>query len=202
LRRYLIHTLLLVFMCAVPVHASNIVINPSFETPLIPNGSFSLFSSIPGWNLASGPSIEIQNHVAGSPFDGNQFVELDSTGESAIFQDLATLPGTAYQLSFAFSPRPGVAVNSLQVLWAGTPVTTINSSGVGLPDTSWTVYTFNLTATAATTRLQFSGLGPSDSLGEYVDAVSVSDVPEPSSVVLCMAGLAIAAVSRKKLLHL
>jgi len=197
MRRYLLFSVLFSF-ATLSLHASNIVVNNSFELPAISNGTYALFTSIPGWSLASGPFIEVQNHVAGTPFDGNQFVELDSTAESAIFQDLPTLAGVQYYLSFAFSPRPGVAVNSMGVSWDGSPVTTINADGTRLSDTSWTVYSFTVTASSTTTRLQFSGLGPSDGVGEYIDAVSVAQTPEPSSVMLCLGGLLLAAAKYRK----
>jgi len=198
MRRYLLFSALFLSFATLSLHASNIVVNGSFELPALSNPSWSLFDSIPGWSLASGPYIEVQNHVAGNPYDGNQFVELDSTAESAIFQDLPTLTGVQYYLSFAFSPRPGVPVNSMGVSWNGSSVTTVNATGTGLLDTSWTVYNFTLTASSTTTRLQFSGLGPSDSLGEYVDAVSVEQTPEPSSIMLCLGGLLFAAAKYRK----
>ena len=198
MRRHLLFSVLFLSFATLSLHASNIVVNGSFELPALSNPSWALFDSIPGWSLASGPYIEVQNHVAGSPFDGNQFVELDSTAESAIFQDLPTLAGVQYYLSFAFSPRPGVDVNSMGVSWNGSSVTTVNATGTGLLDTSWTVYNFTVTASSTTTRLQFSGLGPSDGLGEYVDAVSVEQTPEPSSIMLCLGGLLFAAAKYRK----
>src|SRR4051812_39575458 len=124
---------LLLAVCAAPVSA-NIVVNGSFESPDIPTGTFALLSSIPGWSLASGSSIEIQDHVAGSPFDGSQHLELDSNGNSAVSQNLATTSGP-YVLSFAFSPRPGVPTNIMEVRWNGSLLTTISQSGAGLSDT-------------------------------------------------------------------
>jgi hypothetical protein len=84
------------------------------------------------------------------------------------------------------------------VLWNGSSVTTVNATGTGLADTRWTVYSFTVLATNTTTRLQFSGLGPSDSLGEYVDAVSVEQTPEPSSIMLCLGGLLFAAAKYRR----
>ena len=198
MRRYLLFTVLSLSFATLSLRASNIVVNNSFESPVVPNGGWTLLSSVPGWDLASGPGIEIQNHAAGTPFDGNQFLELDSTGESAVYQDLPTIAGAEYYLSFAFSARPGVTVNRMGVLWDGLSVATINADGSALADTSWHVYTFTVTASSSSTRLQFSGLGPSDSLGEYVDAVSVQTTPEPSSIMLCFGGLLFAAARYRK----
>ena len=198
MRKYLLFSVLFLSFATLSLRASNIVVNGSFEDPALPNGSWSLFTTIPGWSLASGPYIEVQNHVTGDPYDGNQFVELDSTAESAIFQDLSTVAGVQYYLSFAFSARPGVPVNIMGVSWDGSPVTTVSADGSALSNTSWTVYSFTVAATQSTTRLQFSGLGPSDGLGEYLDAVSVQQTPEPSSIMLCFGGLLFAAAKYRK----
>src|ERR1035438_8580167 len=198
MRKYLLFSALFLSFATLSLRASNIVVNGSFEDPALPNGSWSLFTSIPGWGLASGPYIEVQNHVAGDPYDGNQFVELDSTAESAIFQDLPTIAGAEYYLSFAFSARPGVPVNIMGVSWNGLPVTTLSADGSALADTNWNVYSFTVAATSSSTRLQFSGLGPSDSLGEYLDAVLVQTTPEPSSIMLCFGGLLFAAARYRK----
>lgn len=190
--------LLLAAISVSGIRAANIVVNGSFEDPAIPTGTYSLFNSIPGWKLAFGPSIEIQNHVAGSPFDGEQYLELDSDAESSVYQDLDTTPGL-YFLSFAFSPRPSVAVNSMLVFWNGSLLDTLNASGTGLADTQWTTHTYTVTATQPTTRLQFTGNGPSDSLGEYVDNVMVgSSVPEPGSLLTITTGFALLAAARIK----
>jgi hypothetical protein len=198
MRKYLLFSALFLSFATLSLRASNIVVNGSFEDPALSNPSWSLFTTIPGWSLASGPYIEVQNHVAGDPYAGNQFVELDSTAESAIFQDLPTVAGVQYYLSFAFSPRPTVPVNIMGVSWNGSPVTTLSADGSALSNTSWTVYSFTVAATQSTTRLQFSGLGPSDGLGEYLDAVSVEQTPEPSSIMLCFGGLLFAAAKYRK----
>ena len=84
------------------------------------------------------------------------------------------------------------------VSWDGSPVTTVSADGSALSATSWTVYSFTVTASSTSSHLQFSGLGPSDSLGEYLDAVSVEQAPEPSSIMLCFGGLLFAASKYRK----
>lgn len=198
-------TALLALALLAPAGAAraDMIVNGGFEAPVIANPSFSTFQAIPGWTTAFGPGIEVQNHVAGSPFAGNQFVELDSSANSGMYQDLATVAGQAYRLSFAYSPRPGVAANStgIDVLWGGSTVSSLALNGVGLSDTAWQVYTLDLTATSSLTRLQFNATGLSDSLGGYIDNVSVNAVPEPSSLALCglfgLGGLIVRARRRK-----
>lgn len=173
-----------------PATAANLVANGSFEEPNIPTNSFALFPSIPEWSVEySNPffgAIEIQNNVAGSPFDGNQFTELDAVGQPRLFQDLQTVVGQTYNLQFAFSPRPGVLDNNLSVRWGDVLLDPISASGIGLTNTQWQVFNYELLATSAITRLSFDNrLETLNGLGTYLDAVSVTaitTVPEPNSM--------------------
>jgi hypothetical protein len=191
-----------------PARAGNLVTNGSFEQPVVtdPHG-WDIFDVIPGWQLARGAKIELQRGYAGwLPADADQLLELDSdldgpggdmNGEpasSAVFQDLVTVVGQQYELTFAFSPRPGVANNVLEIQWDGAVVDTLSADGSGLSNTDWQYYTYYLTATAETTRLEFGDLSVSDSLGTFIDDVSV--VPEPASVMLILGGAA--ALLRKR----
>ena len=72
--------------------------------------------------------------MAGTPFEGRQFTELDSTCSTGIHQDLATVKGERYRLSFEFSARPGTgpADNILQTWWNGRLIDTEQADGTGL----------------------------------------------------------------------
>src|SRR3954471_12240933 len=119
MKRIVLVTLALAGLCNLNTASAGLVVNGSFEADPVPPGSFTYFPAITGWTLASGPAIEIQNHVAGSPFDRGQFVELDSSANSGMYQDIATVAGQHYLLSFAYSPRPGIAEssNGLDIQW-------------------------------------------------------------------------------------
>jgi hypothetical protein len=161
-----------------------LLINGSFEDPNITTGTFSVFASIPGWTSTTvGGGIEIQDHVAGSPFAGEQHVELDSFSSSNMFQDVGTQSGELYHISFAYSPRPGVNPNNIHAFWDGQPLVLLNGNGTGLSDTSWQIFSFDEFATGSSTRLEFLDIGQSDSLGGYLDAVSLRQViPEPGTL--------------------
>jgi Protein of unknown function (DUF642) len=187
-------TVLPVALAAKPAAAApvttDIVTNGSFENTQLNNGSWGIFQSIDGWNLlegSQGSGIEVQNRAAGNPFDGNNLVELDSNGNTGIFQDLVTEIGKTYKLSFAFSARAGVAENILNVKWGGQSVANLSANGAGLGNTNWGTFMYDLVATSTTTRLSFDNFGSmSDSLGTYIDNVSVTTataVPEPGSIV-------------------
>lgn len=149
------------------------VVNGGFEVPSVPFGTDGQFGSIPGWNLCSGPSIEIQNHCCGDPFQGEQLVELDSTGSSAICQTIATIPGRQYRLTFAYSPRPTVQDNRINVSWNGQMLTQLDADGTNLSNTDWKVFQFSVTASGPSTVLEFADASVSDGVGGYIDAVSV-----------------------------
>jgi hypothetical protein len=179
----------------VPGAEANIVVNWDFETPAIPYNSFLIVSSIPGWTSSIGSGIEIQNNCvycnAGSPYQGNQHIELDSYNSSNMFQDLPTTDGHIYILTFAYSPRPGIsttpyggnaASNEIAALWNGNLVDIVNESGVGLIQTNWTVKTYQLTATGSISRLEFRDVGISDSFGGYLDDIRVELIPEPTVI--------------------
>jgi hypothetical protein len=163
-------------VAAAPPPLVNLVGNGSFEHPLVRIHRSFPFASIPDWHLAFGPNIEIQNHVAGDPAVGNQFVELDSGASSGIYQRVSTRPNRLYRVQFFFSPRPGTfrAENVLVVKWHRRVVATITADGSRLADTDWRVYAFKVRATGRATRLEFDDAGISDSVGTYIDGVTVT----------------------------
>ncbi len=179
--------------------AIELVRNGSFEQPSVPRLDFRLLPSMPEWTLASGsrpgvgrylgfrPSIELQNSTVGPAFNGSQYVELDSVSVSGIYQDLNTTVGQTYQLQFAFSPRPFVNDNRLNITWGGSLIDSLSATGIGLSTTDWTVHTYNLLATSSITRLMFDNFNENpDTGGSLIDAVSVADIltplPEPTSI--------------------
>jgi hypothetical protein len=186
--------------------STNLITNGSFENQQPGNGGWGVFDSIDGWNVLEGSQagIEVQHNAAGTAFDGNQLVELDSHAVSGIFQDLATTVGKKYKLQFAFSPRAGVAENTLNVKWGGNLVDTLMADGTGLGDTKWNTFTYNLVANGAKTRLSFDNLTEkSDSLGTYIDNVSLQAVPESTNVagIIVVGAIGLGSLcKRKKLL--
>ena len=162
---------LLAFTCIVVSQLSAL----AAETNLVINGSFENPGVTKVWKLSQGPNIEVQSGNAGQPHDGKKLVELDGDAVSKIYQDIPTEVGKTYKLTFAFSPRPGVADNKLNVYWGDTLVAKLSKNGKGFQGTKWKVYTYDdLKATSTRTRLSFDNLNEkSDTLGSYIDAISV-----------------------------
>ena len=180
---------------------ANLIINSGFESPDIPTGSFSIFQSIPGWTKTFGSGIEIQDNVAGSPFEGGQFVELDANSNSGMEQIITTASGQVYNLSFAFSARPGIpeTSNGIDIFWDGLLLANVTANGTGLLNTDWNVQNFMVTASGLNTSLEFRATGTSDSLGGYLDAVILTaKIPEPATLALFGLGLAGLGLMRRR----
>ena len=158
----------------------NLIVNGSFENPQLIHGSWAVFTKINGWTTIAGPGIEIQNNVAGGPVDGTQFVELDSHANSMLEQTIPTNPQRNYCLKFAYSPRPGVGLESEGVrVWLNKKVVkVVNRSGVDIPDTQWQdVYVHWISPSLTFASLWFEAQGKSDGSGGYVDAVEMYVLP-------------------------
>ena len=180
---------------------ADLIVNGGFEDPDIPTGSFAIFGiGITGWYVTSGSGIEIQDNIAGSPFEGDQLVELDSFSNSGMAQDVGTSSSALYELIFAFSARPNIpeTSNGIDIFWDGSLLDSITASGLGLSDTSWTVFSYLVTATTDLSVLEFRATGTSDSLGGYLDGVSLVAVPEPGTLALLGIGLAGLGLTRRR----
>lgn len=183
-----------------PIYASaavDLVTNGSFEADFQDNGSWNLYSNLIGWSGA--PDIELRNNVAGSAFDGSNFVELDTNSNSSISQLLTGAPGL-YQLSFWFSARPGTGsdTNDLSFTLDGSaPVTVLTGVGGG-SDHNWQNYSalFNFDGEAL---LTFSAAGISDSLGGSLDMISMtSTIPEPKIVEMILVGFLLLSLTLRR----
>lgn len=192
--------IILAALLATPLFASatvtNLVVNGGFESNLQGNGTWHIYNNLTGWN-GGNAGIELRNNVAGAAFEGKNFVELDTTANSYMWQNIATQAGTRYTLSFAYSPRPGVAndSNGIEVLWNGNVLGNFTAPGVNA--NTWNVQTFDVVGVANFTALKFRAIGRSDSYGGSLDAISVvtsnsnsTPVPEPETYAMMLAGLA------------
>ncbi len=183
---------------------SNLVVNGSFEATAVAPGGWVNVASIEGWTWLAGPGtgFELRNNAVGTAFDGSNFIELDTNGNTTIGQSFTNLvAGGIYQLSFAYSPRinESTGTNGIQVLWNGQQLgNTLSAQGGNVH--GWVVHSFDVSALAGTNWLSFRAVGKSDSLGGSLDAVRlVSQVPEPTSYALMLGGLfAIAALKRRR----
>lgn len=179
---------------------SNLVVDGGFEAQAQAAGTWNIYNSITGWSTFSGAGIEVRNQVAGTAFEGSNFVELDSSNNSAMTQTLSTTAGASYTLSFEYSARAGVAAasNPIQVYWNGNLLATAMLDGIGQSNNVWHQYNFMVQGTGSDT-LKFAAAGIGDGLGGSLDAVSVTAaVPEPSTYAMMFGGLALIGFSLRR----
>lgn len=188
-------------LLAAPLMASaNLVTNGSFEADVQGANSWNIYSNLSGWT-GGDAGIELRNNVAGAAYDGSNYVELDTTRNSQMWQSVGTAFGQKYDLSFAYSPRQGVssASNGIEVFWNGLSQGVFTGNGAGNGHT-WAVQSLSVTGAANASSLTFQAVGTSESYGGSLDAVSLTAVvPEPEIYALMLAGLAaVGFVARRR----
>lgn len=181
------------FTIAASGASANMIVNGSFENPAM--SGYNTNTTVQGWTLESGSGIEIQNNAAGAPQDGYNLVELDSDQNSSMFQTIATTAGSKYDLSFWYSPRPDNAPesNTIEVYFNGKLLESMTGFSAG--STSWKEHTYLVTAIADTSILKFAAAGNNDTLGGYIDNVSMVPTPTPIPAAIWLFGSGIAGIA-------
>jgi hypothetical protein len=199
---------------SLPLRA-NLIDNGSFETPVVPVGSFENFGSgstgITGWTVV-GPEASV---VSGSfsqecctfpAADGVQWLDLTGDGTNSVEgveQTIATTPGTTYDLSFwvgntfdsggIFGTTSTVNVRLGGI--GGTLIDTATNSSTTPGTLIWQQFTTSFTASGSSTTLDFLNGDPSGDNSNGLDnvvltAAGTTTVPEPATLPLVGIGLA------------
>ena len=176
--------------------AENLIVNGSFE-----NASLSAQS---GWTLRAG-STDIDAWTvfggnviwggAGVPYpgvasDGTSFVDLSSSFGAGVKQDVRTLAGTAYRVSFELG-QPGYTPDAA-VLFVQTGAGSASgkfSVGNHTSAQHYERFALDFIATGSKTTLWFSSGGGQAVDLDNVVLTTLSAVPEPSTWALAIAGL-------------
>ena len=203
--RILTITLFLSVAAATSTPAANLLLNGGFEQPLT-----STFvdvtapdaTTIPDWNVTAG-SVDVVNAAGngfdvGPAFEGAQYLDLNGTSAGTLSQVVPTLSGITYSLQFAYannynpptSLTADVTVTGVSSTLLSTSVTHGSSVAGNL---NWTVFSQTFTADGSSATLTFASQN-SGSGGVFLDAVSIMQVPEPSTEATFLVGAAILGI--------
>ena len=178
--------------------------------------SWDIYSSLNGWTTTTGPGLEVQTkNTVGAidPHSGPFYIELDGDpdmvgaapipggGNSTITQSIFLEKGK-YELSFFYAPRVrnnGELTNGVEYS-IGDVLDSITGPNADAPFGQWTeVVALFSVAQAGNFDLTFSAIGRNDTLGGFIDTVSIAAVPLPAPVLMLGFGLAgLFAASRRK----
>jgi len=178
---------------------ANLITNGDFEDNVgLSGNNWGVYSAINGWTALSGAGIEVERNTIVTAQSGNQYVELDSHNNSSMFQQLTGLSvGESYLLSFWYHARTnnGDNDNGIDVSWGasapGSLQLAIANETLQSTNNQWVEKTLSLFASHSTMYLTFSAAGLNNSLGGFIDNVSLTkaSVSESSGLVLFSLGL-------------
>lgn len=170
-----------------------------------------------GWTV-SGAGIEYvkagysgAGDTVGAASDGLWFVDLNGTqGPGTISQTFDTVAGQWYRVNYWMSGNAGPngstsadGAKSLVALWNGATADTatyLHQSGDRWSNMRWEGHSFLVQAAAASSTLGFRSTSTFYAeAGPFIDAISVTAVPEPAEAAMWLAGLGmLAAVGRRR----
>lgn len=189
--------------------SAELVTNGGFETPAVSPPCCSTVppDSLDGWTATPNVNV-VLGTFSSSPsgtnlaFENNQYLDLvGQGGTGSIYQDLTTVIGQAYELTFAFSHNlftPSSATSASASVSVGSLFDIVSHDTGDASNLDWRIFTGHFTATDTTTRLTFTNLTGGVNEGIFLDAVSVAPVPEPATWALMLFGFAGIGVAMRR----
>jgi hypothetical protein len=185
--------------------ATNLFTDGSFEAISQSAGTWNTYNAVPGWTVtqasfaASSHGLEIRNNVAGTAEDGSNFIELDGYENDRITTSFATTVGQTYEISFWYQNRAGVDASSegfdATVLSGGVSSASLVGNAAS---NAWLQEKIIFTAGSSISTFTLAATGTSDGYGTSFDNFNAVAVPEPATMGLFAAGLAILGLSARR----
>lgn len=198
----MMRTMMLPLLAALLLPASPaqavVVLASDFESVRAPGGGwrgYAVVAAAEGWT--GGPAgIEVQTgDIAGLAHSGRNLVELDSVRNSSMW---VALPRGRYTVSYWYSPRPTVGAdsNGISLLLGDTLLDQV--SGDGGRQTQWRQREVAFRSDGG--PLRFAATGRSDSLGGYLDDITITmaGVPELATWATLIIGFGMVGVAARR----
>jgi len=222
----IVFTTTITTLAAVQSAQATTLINGGFELPDIP-GRFNQRQEnlVPGWETsATDNNIEIwtSGFTGVTAYEGNQFVELNATQSSTVYQDVSGIAaGLDVGFEFAHRARVGTDVMNLTItdlgddnIFGGGNDTILFTNNYSATTAGWVVNTNEGEAPIITLgnnlRFAYSAVSTGSgnlTIGNFIDGASFglgvgavnspSEVPEPASILGLLAVGALGATSLK-----
>ncbi len=181
------------------VRAQNLVVNGSFETPVLQAGvGYVPTNGLAPWQTTD-DRFELWTNGPGEiSADGNQNMEiLADAAIATVSQTISTTAGRHYSFSFYHTPRP--TVNSiLSVSINSQVIATFSENGASLANFQWVNFRTNFTANANTTTIGFTDMevsGGFSGAGTHIDGVVVSLLDHAGTGTATLTGSFVTGVS-------
>lgn len=175
-----------------PTPTEELLVNGSFEALSVRDGGWVHVddSEVAGWKSLNGERLEFwdSGHSGVTASDGETLAELDynRAGEiDGIYQDVETIAGEVYTLTFDMRARRSDAASGSETLYVEWNGQLLQADGFNADsNASWTSVSVTVVGTGGTDRIVFRE-GASDGFGPLIDNVSLKGradngpTPEP-----------------------